>query len=168
MIDQKIEEDIKKQKKLLRVYPKAFAIDEKLSQSLAIFEDAKARVSFSLTLGSPEEIANLVKDSTQSNYNAGYSLSSKILECFSAKPKKAIIRSESRVDICIKQDEIRGFKKIQTSIGEMLGLWNLHGFPIYSESEFIDSVRQIDLKSEKETSQPSGDLYRVYGQKYLM
>lgn len=166
MVDEKSGKT-KVSQKLIRVYPKAFAVDEKLKQSLVIFEDAKGQVNFSVSLGAPEEITGLVKDSTHSAQGP-YRFVSKMLESFNSQPKKAIIKSESEVDMCFKQEEVRGLKRVQTGMGEMLGLWNIYDFPIYSKPEFIESIRHVDLQTDQEALQPSGDMYKVYGQKYLM
>jgi len=166
MIEEKNEKNTTNTK-LIRVYPKAFAVDDKLKQSLAIFEDAKSKVTFSVTLGAPEEISGLLKDSTHTSQNP-YRFASKVLETFEAKPKKAIIKSENDIDLCLKQEDVRGFKKINIGINEMLGLWNLHDFPIYSKPDFIDSIRHVDLQSDKESGSAKSDMYKAYGQKYLM
>ena len=165
-----IEEKSNKKKndqKFLRVYPKAFAVDEKLKQSLVIFEDAKGLVNFSVALGAPEEIMGLLKDSTHVSQGP-YKLVSKMFESFNTQPRKAIIKFENEIDMCLKQKDIRGFKKLKTGMVEMLGLWNIYDFPIYSKLEFIESIRHVDLKSGQDTLQTSGDLYKAYGQKYLM
>ena len=166
MVDEKVTKPTKAQK-LLRVYPKAFAVDEKFKQSLVIFEDAKGKISFSVALGAPEQITGLVKDGMQKTSGL-YSFAQKLLETFQTKPKKAIIKAENEIDLCLKQEDIRGLKKLQTGMTEMLGMWNLYDFPIYSKPEFIESIRHIDLQADRETLPPAVDLYKVYGQKYLM
>lgn len=157
--------------RLKRVYPKAFAVDERLMQSIAIFEDRASKVTFSLTIGAPEEIVALLKDSSVA-LKSPFKTVLKVLEVFDSKPKKAIIKSENDVDLCLKQEGLKGFKKVKISMSEMLGLWNLYDFPIYSKSDFIESVREVELKSDKDQAGskglPSGELYKAYGQKYLM
>ena len=168
MIEEKDEGVKISNKKLLRVYPKAFAVDERLMQSLVIFEDSKSKVIFSIVLGDPTEIAGLIKDPTY-DLQSPYRLTSEVLKSFDTQPKKAVIHSESGIYLYLKQENVRGFKKLQIQMSEMLGLWNIYDFPIYSKSDFIDSVRHMDLKSDKEMSQINGgELYKVYGQKYLM
>jgi len=155
--------------KLKRVYPKAFAVDERLMQSIAIFEDKVNKLTFSVTLGSPEEIVGLLKDST-TKAQGPYKFALKLLEEFDSKPKKAIIKAENDIDLCLKKEDLRGFKKIKVGMSEMLGLWNLYDFPIYSKAEFIESVREVDLKTDPDNkvNQMNPELYKVYGQKYLM
>ena len=151
----------------IKVTPKAFAVDEKLFQSIVVFESAKLKTSFSVVLGAPEEISGLVKGSSHSQ-KSPYNLCCKIMEQNQLKPKKAVIKNEHDVDLCLKKEELKGFQKVNVSIPEMLGLWNVSDFPIYAMPDYIESVRSVDLVVEGESSTPKSELYKIYGQKYLM
>ncbi len=154
-------------KRPVKVTPKAFAVDEKLFQSIVVFECVKLRLTFSVVLGAPEEISGLVKGSTYSQ-KSPYNLCSKIMEQNQLKPKKAIIKNEHDVDLCLKKEDLKGLQKINLTIPEMLGLWNVSDFPIYAMPDYIKSVRSVDLAIEGESNIPKSELYKIYGQKYLM
>ena len=151
----------------LKIKPKAFAIDERLQQGLVIFETVQSGTTFSVSLGPLEEVVNLIKDGPQ-RAEGPYKLTEKVLQTFAASPKKANINKDGDITLSLGQKETKKYKKLNLSVGELLGLWNIYDFPIFSSQSFIDNSREKVLEANSEKFKSNPELFRKYGQKYLM
>lgn len=158
--------------KNVKIIPQTFALDEKTNQGLVVFETVKERTKFSVYLGSSVEISMFLKESFK-RQESGFVLSKKILEAQNLEIKKGQITELSgereEVHLFLKAGaEERGSKKISMSLLELLGLWTLDNFPLYANKNFIESCRDVKIEI-KETATPlKSNLYKKYGQKYLM
>jgi len=159
-------------KKECRVKPVTFAIDEKNHQGLVVFETVKDHVKFSVHLGNSLDLALFLQESTK-RQESGFALTQKVIHSQNLKIKKARVSHVSgeseTVHLFLKStDEKAKAQKVRVSLLEVLGMWTLENFHLYACADFIESCRDVKVEL-KETKSPLGaDLYRRYGQKYLM
>lgn len=154
----------------LKIVPNTFAMDEKTKQGLVIFETVTTKTKFSVYLSNNTEVGLFLKESFK-RQESGFVLSRKILESMGYTLDKGVIKEldgERESVHLVLRDESKKLKKIKVSLLELVGMWTLEGFPMYANSKFIENCRDIKVEV-KETSKPlKSDLYKRYGQKYLM
>lgn len=150
-----------------KIKPKAFAIDERLQQGLVIFETVKSGTTFSISLGPLDDVINLIKDGPETA-EGPFKLTKKVFEEFHVAPKKASIDKEGEITLFLKQKQNKRSKKLNLSVAELLGLWNVYDFPIFSSQSFIDNSREKVLETNADKFKSNPELYKRYGQKYLM
>ncbi len=156
--------------KQVKIIPQTFALDEKTQQGLVIFETVEEKTKFSVYLSESIEVGLFLKESFK-RQESGFALSKKIFESLGYRLDKGVINEldgEQEKSIMVLRDVDDFLKKIQVSMLELLGMWTLENFPIFASIQFIENCRDIKAKL-KETGKPLKiDLYKRYGQKYLM
>ena len=178
----------KNKKKEVRIRPVTFALDEKTNQGLVVFETSKEKIKFSVYLNSSLDLALFLQESFK-RQESGFALSKKIIKAGGFKIKKARITEidgdhelvhlflkprekkaeleENKIETTKEVQKLKS-QKMTVSLLEVLGLWTLENFPLFACNEFIEKCRDVKIEI-KETKSPLGsDLYRRYGQKYLM
>ncbi len=154
----------------IKIAPQTFALDEKTNQGLVVFETVKAKTKFSVHLNESVEVGLFLKESFK-RQESGFALSKKLFESLGYKLDRGVIKElegEREEAHLVLRDADKNLKKVQVSMLELLGMWTLENFPMYANSKFIENCRDIKVEL-KETSKPlKSDLYKRYGQKYLM
>ncbi len=154
----------------VKIIPQTFALDEKTQQGLVVFETIQEKTKFSVYLNESIEVGLFLKEAFK-RQESGFALSKKIFESLGYRLDKGVINEldgEQEKIIIVLKGVDKLLKKVQVSMLELLGMWTLENFPMFASTKFIENCRDIKVKL-KETSKPlKKDLYKRYGQKYLM
>lgn len=153
----------------VKIVPNTFAMDEKTSQGLVIFETLTTKTKFSVYLGSNVEVGLFLRESFK-RQESGFVLSKKIIESMGYKIDRGFVKElngdHELVQLILKDG--KKTKRLSVSLLELVGMWTLENFPMYTNSNLIENCRDVKVEV-KETSKPlRSDLFKRYGQKYLM
>lgn len=154
---------------LLKVVPKTFAVDEKTSQALVVFEILDDNTKFSFFLGAGIDVELFISSSMRRS-ELGFSLAKSIIDELGLEVKKAVVRDtgESEIVELVLLKENKFFKLLEITMVELLGLWSIKAFDIYAEKAFIKKCRDVTVEIKDTKSALLSHQYKKYGQKYLM
>jgi hypothetical protein len=154
----------------VRIAPQTFAVDDKTGQGLVIFETLKSKTKFSVHMSNSLEIGLFLSESFKRE-ESGYHLSKKIFEKLGYSVDRGSIcglEGEREEVQLVLRDQDGELEKVNVGLLELLGLWSTKSFPLFASKKFIESCRDVKIEI-KETGKPlKSDLYKRYGQKYLM
>ncbi len=154
----------------IKIIPNTFAVDEKTNQGLVIFETLTKKTKFSVYLSSNVEVGLFLRESFK-RQESGFVLSRKVIESMGYKIDRGFVKDlngdQEHVQLVLR-DENKNLKRLSVSLLELVGMWTLENFPMYTNARVIENCRDVKVEV-KETSKPlKSDLYKRYGQKYLM
>lgn len=155
---------------LLRVQPKTFVVDERGGQGLVLFETLKSKTEFTLYFNSGFDVELFIREAFN-RQESGFLLSYKLCESLGFVPKKGHLKDiESQKGALLFLEQKEGDEKLKIEVGlvELLGLWALHNFPLYASKRFIADCRDMKIEEGGLSQALTMDLYKKYGQKYLM
>lgn len=154
----------------IKIIPNTFALDEKTNQGLVVFETVTTKTKFSVYLSESVDVSLFLRESFK-RQESGFALTLKVFEALGYKLDRGAIKElegEREEAHLVLRNEEGKLKRIKISMLELLGLWTVQNFPMFANSKFIENCRDVKVEV-KETSKPlKADLYKRYGQKYLM
>lgn len=160
-------------KDLIEVKPDTFAIDDRSGSGLIIFESLKDMKKFSFQVGESVDLALFIDESIKRS-ESGFCLAYRFIDHFEATPEMGVLKAESNEEdvtallLLKSQDSDLKLGELKLSILELLGLWSLKQFPLYATKDLIEDQRDTKYNLSETDPPLRRELYKKYGQKYLM